>query len=110
MSKGVFLAMSALLFYVPDALAEQTIITDCVIDGKGIMQQGKEIGRYNGRYIVKLPELRGVGKRDGQYIIRLSDKKEVCRQDGEYVVNTRNGKMIGKGDAAAVCLCSGLLY
>lgn len=90
------------------ALAGQQ--TGCIIEGRNIVQNGREIGRYNGEYIVRLPELRGVGKRDGEYIVRLSDKKEVCRQDDEYVVKTDTGETLGKGDAAAVCLCAGLLY
>ena len=106
MKKALLLAM---LFYAPEACAGQ-IITECVITGKNIIQYGRSIGRYNGKYIVKLPELRGVGRRDGKYIVRLSDKKEACRQDGEEVINVRTGKSIGKGEAAAVCLCADLLY
>lgn len=109
MKKTLLLTMSATLLSVSPVFSEQKTITGCVIDGKDIILRGKAIGRYNGKYVVKLPEFRGVGKREGRYIVRLSDKKEACRQDGEYVVNTRTGKSLGKGDAAAICLCAGLL-
>ncbi|KPA18585.1 membrane or secreted protein [Candidatus Magnetomorum sp. HK-1] len=86
------------------------IIADCRIDGKYIMQNGKDIGRYDGKYIVRTSDGKDVGRRDGKHIVRISDGKDACRQDGKYVINVATGKDLGTGDAAAVCLCAGLLY
>lgn len=96
-----------MLLYVPSVFAGQ--LTNCVVDGKNILLQEKKIGKYNGKYIIRLPDLRGVGRRDGQYIVRLSDRREACRQDGKDVINVRTGKLLGQGVAAALCFCAGLL-
>jgi hypothetical protein len=82
---------------------------DCRIDGKYIMQNGKDIGQYDGKYIVNISG-KDVGRYDGKYIVRMSDSKDACRQDGKYVIDMSTGKDVGTGDAAAVCLCAGLLY
>lgn len=82
---------------------------DCRIDGQYIMLNNKTIGRYDGRYIVNT-DFKTIGMIDGRYIKRFSDSKDVCFQDGQYVKNVSTWKDIGTGDAAAVCLCAGMLY
>ena len=108
MKKGLIIAfvLSILVFvtFVGQPIAY------CRIDGKYIMQNGKDIDRYDGKYIVRVSDGKDVGRRDGKYIVRISDGKDACRQDGEYVVNVATGKDIGRGDAAAVCMYAGLLY
>lgn len=83
--------------------------TDCRIDGQYIMLNNKDIGRFDGKYIVNT-DFKTIGQYDGNYIKRFSDGKDVCFQDGKYVKDVTTGKDIGTGNAAAVCLCAGLLY
>jgi hypothetical protein len=83
---------------------------DCQMDDNYIVVNGQDYAKIEGNYIRRLSDSRDIGKIEGNYIVRLSDLKSVARQDGEYVVNLISGGDIGRGNAAVLAVCAGLLY